>query len=321
MSRVRVWMAGCAAASVLVLSGCAGQTSTDGSMTAPNPGSVAGEVVADGSVGMVAPAAGGAPAVDSGLAKSEIAGASTDRSVIRSASALLGVSDLDKARAALAAVIAAQQGEVVSEYVKSGYDSPEPLPYAGVAYDQRIVMPPVYGWEKYVDVAFTVPASRYAATVTGLRGLGEMVSLNQSATDVTVQVIDTDAHVKAARASVDRIEALLGQAQTLDETLRLEQELTSRQANLDSLLSQQAMLSSQVARSTISVRMVPQALLDAQPAVTYEEPNLWQQTVTALGAAWAGFVVFLAYSSPFWVLGGLVAWAIAWWVRRRKRGR
>ena len=94
------------------------------------------------------------------------------------------------------------------------------------------------------------------------------MSEDQSADDVTGQVIDVAARISAQRASVARIRALLAKATTLGQVVQVEGELTTRQAALESLEGQAAALADQTSLATATVTIVgPKAVVTvAKPA-------------------------------------------------------
>lgn len=73
------------------------------------------------------------------------------------------------------------------------------------------------------------------AAITRVPGVG-IVSENTNSDDVTEVVVDLDARIIAAESSVARVQALLDEARDLDTIFRLEEELATRQADLERLL-------------------------------------------------------------------------------------
>lgn len=332
-SRTHRAVAVLAAVTCLTLTGCAASTSSEtgndvqqgtGSVTTVDPGAVVGSEPMPAPVGEM-PVAGNAIAVDSSGMTMESKGApsvsgvvTSDRSVIKSASTVIGVDDMNASRASVLSIVASAGGTVTNEFAYKGGPEPQPQPMYS---DQMTGMPypyPYYGASEYVDVTFTVPSAQYEPTVEKLRGLGEVISLQQSKNDVTAVVVDLDARIEAAQASVDRIEALMTQAATLDETLRLEQELTMRQGNLESLQAQQASMTAQVAESTITVRLIPNSLLEQVTPAVPEEPTFWDDVKTAFTNAWSGFALAVVITSPLWILA-LTATVAVLKVRRNRR--
>lgn len=110
-----------------------------------------------------------------------------------------------------------------------------------------------------VDLTVRVPAESFTEAMDALAELGTLRDRSQNAKDVTTEVIDVAARVKAQRASVESIERLLARANTIGEIMSVEAQLTRRQAELDSLVQQQKFLADQTSMSTIHL------LLDKPP--------------------------------------------------------
>ena len=282
-----------AGAVVALISGCAAQQPT----SSEAPAGIAAE----------APAAIGK--ADAAVQANVLLG----RDIVKTASAVIAVDDLTSARDAVANIAEQVGGVITSEVVTTG-SAPQPVPVPMLGTDGVTSAPGPEG--DSIDLTLQVPASRYDGVVRGIRALGDVITLQQSATDVSMQVIDVDARISAARASVARMQKLLDQASNLQDVVLIEQELTTRQANLDSLVAQQSALRSQVAESAVTVRLVPADAAEAQDGVG----AWWGRVVTTFMAIWSGVVVFLVAASPIIVIVALVIWIVAA-SRRRQRTR
>src|SRR3546814_19832917 len=85
--------------------------------------------------------------------------------------------------------------------------------------------------------------------------LAELARATRSEEDVTTQVIDNDVRIRAQEKSLKRSEVLLAQADDIAQIVRIESELSNRQANLDSLKQQQTRLTDQNSKSTLTVHL------------------------------------------------------------------
>ncbi|WP_106402103.1 DUF4349 domain-containing protein [Actinocorallia populi] len=104
---------------------------------------------------------------------------------------------------------------------------------------------------------FQVPAERYSGVLDALsKQLGEKVSLEQSAEDVTEEISDVDSRVESAEAALKRLRTLMGQAGTVGEVLQVSEELDQRQADLDALKARQKSLSKRVKEASITLVVV-----------------------------------------------------------------
>ena len=143
-----------------------------------------------------------------------------------------------------------------------------------------------------------IPSDRLDAVVADLRGLGTVDAYSTDTTDVTDQVTDLEAQISTLRASTARIEALLDDAADIKDIITLEDELDSRQAELESLEARQRGLDDQVAMSTLDLTLTtePAVIVDHTPT------SFWD----GLGSGWSALVGFL--SGTLVVLGVLLPW-------------
>lgn len=103
-------------------------------------------------------------------------------------------------------------------------------------------------------VQLRVPPTAFDATVADLAALGDERSRRLGSEDVGEQVADLDARLATQRASVERVRALLGEANALGEVVQIESELTRRTADLEALQARLAALEARVDLSTVVVR-------------------------------------------------------------------
>ncbi len=129
-----------------------------------------------------------------------------------------------------------------------------------------------------------------------------------------------DSRVDSARASVERIRSLLGEATTIGEVVRIESELSRRESDLESLLAQQRSLANQTELATLSVTVLaPNAVEPPPEDTTGFLPGLqrgWDALVGVVVVALTTIGVLL----PFLVVGALVLGPIAAAWRRRRTG-
>lgn len=102
-------------------------------------------------------------------------------------------------------------------------------------------------------VQLRVPPTAFDATVAGLVELGDERHRRLSTEDVGEQIVDIEARLATQRDSVERVRALLAEADALGEVVTIESELTKRTADLESLQARLEALEARVDLSTISV--------------------------------------------------------------------
>lgn len=165
-------------------------------------------------------------------------------------------------------------------------------------------------------LSLSVPSDKLDDVVGRLSGLGQVTSSQQTADDVTEQVVDVESRLETARRSVERVRALLDRATSLSDITSIESQLTSRESDLESLQARQKTLATRVAMATLSL-----AVTVAAPAPVVEpDPGF----LAGLGAGWDGFLGFgrgalhaLGAALPFLVLFGVPITALTWLARRR----
>ncbi|MDJ0769745.1 MAG: DUF4349 domain-containing protein [Ilumatobacter sp.] len=175
--------------------------------------------------------------------------------------------------------------------------------------------------DDFAVLTVKVPPGAVDRFLSGLDDTGTVQSINQSARDVTEQLIDLDVRISNARQSVENVRGFMEQATDLNDLVSLESELTRRQTELEQLEAQQRNLSDRVALSTITIEVVPTA------AVPEPVPETDEGIGDAFATGWNAFVaVFfalgfvLAVLAPF--LGvAVVIGAIALLITRTERRR
>ncbi|WP_338701605.1 DUF4349 domain-containing protein [Streptomyces sp. Q6] len=134
-----------------------------------------------------------------------------------------------------------------------------------------------------------VPQESYAEVLDQLSGSGRLLALDESAKDVTDQVVDVDSRIKSQRASVARVRELMDRATKLSDVVTLEGELSNRQSELEALLAQQASLKDRTTLATITLK-----LTEAPPAgaaAADDDPGF----LDALSGGWSAFVTVLKW--------------------------
>lgn len=286
--RVISILAGSAALAV-VLTACAGQDGAGDSAGSADDSRPAEALTAEsGGQGALRDA----EADDAGAIASEDA---QERSVISTASLRITAERLGTARDEALSAVSSLGGHVADERSRS---------------DDR-------GRMEHVTLTLRVPASRMDEAMDRLAALGTLRSRQQNAEDVTTQVLDVDARVKAQTASVTSLRRLLDRAATVADVIAVEKQLSSRQADLDSLLSQQKWLGDQTALATITLELSrPEPDEVAHTGFLGGLERGWHALVTTVTVG----VTALGAVLPFAVVLGILA-AVLWLLRRARRAR
>jgi hypothetical protein len=172
--------------------------------------------------------------------------------------------------------------------------------------------------EQSATLALRVPSDRFDQALDELSELGRVLSRDQTAEDVTEKVVDLDSRIATQRASVSRVRALLARASTVDEIVRIEEELTTRESDLESLEQRRQALAGQVAMSTVTIRIGK----TSAPATPPQDES--SGFLAGLSDGWGAFLDagavtlrVLGAVLPFLVLAVPAIPVIRWWRRRR----
>ena len=163
-----------------------------------------------------------------------------------------------------------------------------------------------------------VPQQSLDQVMQQIGGLGVVRSRSQTAQDVTDTYVDTASRVKSQRASVDRVRTLLGRATGIGDVVRLESELSRREADLDAL---EARLASLDDSTTLATLVVTLSRPDTEVPPPSDENGFvagLQAGWHALGASAAVVLQIVGALIPFAVLLSLVGLPV-WLVLRRRR--
>ncbi|MFF8383068.1 DUF4349 domain-containing protein [Streptomyces kanasensis] len=174
-------------------------------------------------------------------------------------------------------------------------------------------------------IVLRVPQAAYEQVLGELGGAGRLLSRKAEAKDVTDQVVDVGSRVATQRASVERVRKLMDQATRLSDVVTLEQELSTRQAALESLLAQQAALKDRTALATITLELSERRT--PQKPAEKDDPG----PLDALAGGWDALaatakwvVIVLAALAPWLAVAALlyVLWRVfgrPWRARRAAR--
>lgn len=148
------------------------------------------------------------------------------------------------------------------------------------------------------SMTLRIPADRVSATLDALDELGEVRDRHVETIDVTGTAQDLDARIAALRTSTDRLRELLADADRTSDLIEIEAELSTRQAELDSRVSERNRLSDEVAMSTLHVEIVA----DSSPAAQAQPGGF----LGGLSAGWSALV--MTFNVVVLVLGAIIPW-------------
>jgi len=123
---------------------------------------------------------------------------------------------------------------------------------------------------KYATVTVGIPVDQFERALVRLRDLAVRV-VDETATgdDVTEQYVDLQSELTNLEATRARIQEFLKDAQTVDEALRINQELANIESQIEQIKGRMNYLSDRSSYSTITINFEPEfPVLTATPTVT-----------------------------------------------------
>lgn len=227
-----------------------------------------------------------------------------NRLIIKNAELKLLVADTDVAIDRVTQIAADTGGYIISSRIR--YDE-----WLGKKY-------------KYASITIGVPVDRFELAMRRLRNVAlRVMDETASGQDVSDEYVDLQSRLGNLEATRDRIRQFLDQAQTVEESLRVNEELAAIEEQIEQVRGRMNYLFDRAAYSTITVQIDPEL---PQPTHTPTPPWSPSQTVQQAGqtlgsiarvlteiAIWFAIVVVPLLAPPV-----AVVWGVRRWIRRKE---
>ena len=263
---------------------------------------------------------GSEAATDGGAARSEMAAPDTAGDAAESATGAIGVAEAREEAVDRELVTTGNATLVVDNPFGAAEQIADLVEDAGgrvEARDERAETDDELG---SASMTLRIPADRVSATLDALDELGDVRDRHVETVDVTGTAQDLDARNEALRTSTDRQRELMAGADRTSDLIENEAELETRQAELDSRVSERNRLSDEVALSSLHVEIVAEGTPAAQA-----QPGGF---LGGLSAGWSALVstfnvvvLVLGAITPWLLLAGLVLLAVVGVRRQVAKGR
>lgn len=188
---------------------------------------------------------------------------------------------------------------------------------------------------KYAAVTIGVPVDEFENVLSRLRGLAaRVVDETAAGDDVTEQYVDLQSQLVNLEATRARIQEFLKDAKTIDEALRINQELANIESQIEQIKGRMNYLNDRSSYSTITVNFEPElpSLTPTPTATPYPTatPIPWnpgetfgeaKSTVTVLYQGIANFLIWLGVVIlPIILPPALILWGIWKFLNRKTVG-
>jgi Domain of unknown function (DUF4349) len=216
-----------------------------------------------------------------------------ERMIVRNGDMSLVVDDVMQTRDDIAALAETSGGYTVSSHVWESRD------------------------ELRGRISIRVPDENFDSIFSALRDMAiKVTSETSSSQDVTEEYIDLQARLGNAEATEAQYLALLDEAKTVEDTMRIYEALSRTRQQIEQLEGRIQYLEMTASTSLISVNLEPAATLVAGSWNVSETFKNAVRGLTNFGQWLAGALIWLLIFSPVW---GAITWLTVWLVRRKRK--
>lgn len=157
------------------------------------------------------------------------------------------------------------------------------------------------------NLTIRIPAEHLDEFLENVAEVSNVISRNESVTDVTLQYVDMESHKKALLAEQERLLDLLTRAESIEDIISLEERLSEVRYQLESMESQLRVLENQVSYSTVYLYV--NEVIRLTPV---KEQSAWEKISTGfvnslydVGNEFADFGIGFLIDLPY-----IIVWAV-----------
>lgn len=175
---------------------------------------------------------------------------------------------------------------------------------------------------RQASLTVMVPADELEHFLTAVAeqpSVSRVASERVRSSDVTEETLDLAARRRTLERTEARLQALLERAQTIDEILRLEQELTRVRTEIEQIVERQRFLERRIQYAEVRLLLVPTPRL-GEPGFLETFQEAWSASLFFLRVVIRG--TLWAIVLTWWIWGTLLVMAallLLWWRRRPSR--
>lgn len=238
----------------------------------------------------------------------EMSQGSVDRLVIKSKSLNLAVKDVRKSYAEVEKVALKYKGYIVSSNIYS--DTPDyPRPLGEIPEEKT---GPLSG-----IIVLKVPVNSFEATVSELKKLGNLKSEAETTEEVTEQHIDLSARLKNLRRQEERYLEILNAAKTVQEMLKVEEQLSRIRGEIEAMQAQLDYLEKSAAMATITLNLSEPSGI-TEPIAKWGIKDAVIKAIRNFVLVINIIIISIGTILPFVIIACFVWLGLIFWRKRRK---
>ena len=184
--------------------------------------------------------------------------------------------------------------------------------------------------EDYSEVTVRIPADKFNDFLTFLNTLGEKRNISTSTDDITEQYTDSQSRIKNLKAQEDQLLLIMKKANTIDDILKVQSELSKVRGDIETLQGQINMWDKLLAMSTVSIKLNKIQDIGGKPVtpthVTWAEigrgiSNGFNATLNFIVRLLSGILIVLISSIPVLPFIALAAWLIIRYMKKNRNNK
>ncbi|MDD3428753.1 MAG: DUF4349 domain-containing protein [Oscillospiraceae bacterium] len=223
----------------------------------------------------------------------------TNRKIIRNATIDLEAKLYDDTLSAIYEAVSANAGYVASS------DS-----YGNETYE--------YG--RSANLVLRIPSGNYNAFLTAVKETGNVTHLSEGTEDVTETYYDLEARLKTLSIQEERLLALLQKAESLEDIIKLEEQLSEVRYQIESAQGKLKLYDNQIDYATITVNV------QEVKNITISKPNFLQRLQNSFKGSFAmacevfeNLLFVVIYLLPYAIIMGIFVWIIIALVKKHDK--
>lgn len=170
---------------------------------------------------------------------------------------------------------------------------------------------------RWVNYTFRVSSSGYRDFLAGASQAGSLLSKSESTEDVTTEYVDVEARLESLHKQEERLLELSEKAETLEDLLAIENQLTDVRYRIESYTGQKQVLDNQISYSTVDVHLREvESLTPASRSFTNRLSAAFQGSWVNFVENTQEFIIGFVYMLPSLIILGVIAVVIVLIVRK-----
>lgn len=171
------------------------------------------------------------------------------------------------------------------------------------------------------NLTIRIPAEKLDGFVNKISEAANVLSVNETAEDITLSYVATESRIKALETEQTRLLELLAAAETMEDLLSIESRLTDVRTELEQVNSLLRLYDNQVNYATVelSIEQV-QELTEVKEAPNGFFDRAWNvlcNVCSGIGTLFKELGILMIGVSPIWIpAAGFLVW---WYLRKRKK--